>query len=204
MMIKRALFSWLLLLAVAVAGAPAFAQSRIHFDLPSQSLAASLRALGSQASTNVLFESQSVEGRDAPALKAELTLDQALSMLLAGTGLKHRFLDDKTVMVTAVRDAGKSTTDASAAGPPLRLAQEDGTRIDTQAVGGARSAEVGPPAQPSSSDEAESPPEVLVTGTRISRPDFVSQQPIVSVSGSTSRLRARSMSRPRFSSCLSS
>src|SRR5258706_16457705 len=75
------------------------AQSRSTFDLPSQSLAASLRAVASQTGTNVLFDPPLVEGRMAPPLKAQLTLEQAFTKLLAGTGLKYRYLDDKTVTI---------------------------------------------------------------------------------------------------------
>ncbi len=95
---------------LAVASAPR-AQTLAKFDLPSQPLAASLRAVGSQTSTNILFDPPLVEGREAPALKASLTLDEVFTRLLIGTGLKHRFLDDKTVMVI-------SATDPRASEPP--------------------------------------------------------------------------------------
>lgn len=78
------------------------AQTRSSFDLPVQSLATSLRAVASLTGTNVLFDPPLVEGRVAPALKAQLTLDQAFAKLLAGTGLKYRFIDDKTVTIVAV------------------------------------------------------------------------------------------------------
>lgn len=100
-MIKKNSLASLFAVAVLSLVAPVSqAQAMVsQFDLPSQPLPEALRALGSQTSTNVLFDPPLVEGRDAPALKAELTLDQAFARLLAGTGLRHRFLDDKTVMV---------------------------------------------------------------------------------------------------------
>jgi iron complex outermembrane receptor protein len=75
------------------------AQARAQFDLPSQPLSTALRAVGTQTRTNVLFDAALVEGLKAPALKAELTLDEAFVRLLNGSGLQHRFLDDRTVMV---------------------------------------------------------------------------------------------------------
>jgi outer membrane receptor protein involved in Fe transport len=82
-------------------GAPiAMAQPMTRFDLPSQPLADSLRSVGSQTNTNILFDPPLVAGRTAPALKAELTVDQALTRLLAGTGIKHEFLNETTVMLS--------------------------------------------------------------------------------------------------------
>jgi iron complex outermembrane receptor protein len=86
--------------AILVLAVPAVhAQSVAQFDLPSQPMAIALRAVGSLTRTNVLFDPPLVEGLKAPALKAELTTEQAFARLLAGSGLRYRFLDDKTVMV---------------------------------------------------------------------------------------------------------
>src|SRR5258708_26804353 len=87
------------------------AQGSSKFDLPSQSLAASLRAVGSQASVNVLFDPPLVEGLQAPALKAQLTADQAFARLLAGSKLKYRFLDSKTVMVISATEKTQNIAD---------------------------------------------------------------------------------------------
>lgn len=63
-MLRKASFLSLIGVAVMLAALPAaYAQSRAQFDLPPQPLAASLRALGSQTSTNVLFDPPLVEGR---------------------------------------------------------------------------------------------------------------------------------------------
>ena len=95
--------------------APALqAQAVSQFDLPAQPLAVSLRAVGSQTGTNVLFDPPLVEGRDAPALKAKLTVRQAFERLLAGTGLKFRFLDEKTITVIAVTTAHDSVNSIAA------------------------------------------------------------------------------------------
>ena len=81
--------------------APAIAQAMASFDLPSQPLADSLRAVGSQTDTNVLFDPPLVSKHQAPALKATLTIDQALSRLLLGTNIKHEFLNEKTVVLSS-------------------------------------------------------------------------------------------------------
>lgn len=109
---------------------PAAAQDLTQFDLPSQTLAASLRALGSKASLNVLFDPPLVEGREAPPVNSKLTTEQALGQLLTGSGLKYRYLDDKTVMIVPAaatfQTIGASQIERSQASNALRLADARG------------------------------------------------------------------------------
>src|SRR6266404_123980 len=83
------------------AAAAARAQAISAFNLPSQPLAESLKAIGSQTNTNVLVAPQLVDGRQAPALKANLNVDEALSRILAGTGINHKFLNEKTIVLAS-------------------------------------------------------------------------------------------------------
>ena len=76
------------------------AAAAAHLDLPVQSLANSLRAIGSETRTDVLFDPKLVAGMQAPALKADLTAKEALGLLLKGTGLRYEFLNSTTVIVT--------------------------------------------------------------------------------------------------------
>ena len=84
----------------------------VHFDLPRQQLADSLRALGSQTHTNILFDPPLVAGHEAPALEADMTPQQALSRLLSGTGIEFDYLSETTVVLAAqpALGAGSGTT----------------------------------------------------------------------------------------------
>jgi outer membrane receptor protein involved in Fe transport len=101
---------------------PALATPR--FDIPAQPLADSLRAVGSQTGTNILFDPSLVAGREAPALKADLTADQALSHLLADTGIRYEFLNESTVVLASragqstIPAASSSTRSDNSASPP--------------------------------------------------------------------------------------
>jgi len=77
------------------------AAAQIRFDLPPQSLAQALTSVGNLANLNVYFDPRVVDGHQAPALKADVTVDEALSRLLAGTSLKAVRVDDNTVRVVA-------------------------------------------------------------------------------------------------------
>lgn len=114
----------------------ATAQSQTATDLPQQSLAQSLRSLGSQTGTSMLFDPSLVEGRRAPALDAGLTLDEALHKVLSGTGLTYRFIDDKTVAVTAISDKTPSRQAVGKSDKPVVSLDEivvTGSRIATNA-----------------------------------------------------------------------
>ena len=85
---RRLVRSGLIALGCVCQLAYAQATATAHFDLPSQSLADSLRAIGSETKTDVLFNPKLVAGLRAPALKADLTAREAIQRLLKGTGLR--------------------------------------------------------------------------------------------------------------------
>src|SRR5580704_8230627 len=91
--------SKLILLVSAFGCAGADAQTLVHFDLPSQPLARSLKAIGTATNSDVGFSASRVAGLLAPALKADLTVDGALARVLAGTGLRAQHLDDHTIVI---------------------------------------------------------------------------------------------------------
>jgi len=95
--------AWALLaifLALAAAApAPAADQKKHAFDIPAGPLVASLERFSETAGLDVVA-GDAVEGIDAPALKGELTADEALARLLAGTGLAYRFTGENTIAIT--------------------------------------------------------------------------------------------------------
>lgn len=105
----------LVLMALGIAPLAA-AQSTFSFDMPAQPLAESLRTVGSETKVNILVKSDLLAGHLAPALKAQLTADQAFSALLHGTGLRHNFIDEQTVIVGEVLpEVGQATGDSGTA-----------------------------------------------------------------------------------------
>ncbi len=88
------------------------------FNLPAQPLAESLRAVAGQTNSNILFDGKRVQGLTAKALKADLSIDQALEELLTGTGLTYRSADEKTVMIVPVETQPLSSQEPAGASPP--------------------------------------------------------------------------------------
>src|SRR5258708_3357742 len=152
------------------------AQTRSSFDLPAQPLAASLRAVASKTGTNVLFDPPLVEGRVAPALKAQITLDQAFTTLLADTGLTYKYLDEKTVTIISRESSGATDSrrsDQTASNPEANSDKEPGKNTSQDFhVAQVDQATAGPTVEKRKDEQSESkkPPgieEIVVTGTHI-------------------------------------
>ena len=67
--------------------AAAHGETYYEFNLPQQSLADALRAIGHLTNMNILFEPGTVENLTAPALRGRLSPQEALKRVLAGTRL---------------------------------------------------------------------------------------------------------------------
>jgi iron complex outermembrane receptor protein len=105
--------------------AAAYAQIVLQFDVKAQPLTDALRIIAAQTNTNILYDPSLVAGRKVVAFRAQSTLDDALVQLLDGTGLKHQYVNEKTVTLvrpeaqlirassSEIKSAGKSVADAA-------------------------------------------------------------------------------------------
>jgi iron complex outermembrane receptor protein len=169
--IRRGAALWTIL---ALSSGVACAQEAVKFHLPSQSLAAALRAVAGQTHTNILFDKNEVTGVTVNALNAELNLEQALDQLLAGTGLTFKKTDEKTVIIVRPTDpSNRSTAYSSASSAPI----------------GSASGLAGP----SSDDGSDSPKleEIVVTARR--REESISTVPVAITALSAQDIRARNI-----------
>lgn len=87
------------LLTLLLASIAAHAQTTHALNLPPQALSDSLRELGSQAHINVIFDPVAIKNREAPALRGNYELKQALEKLLEGTGFTAEFTSATTVVI---------------------------------------------------------------------------------------------------------
>lgn len=75
--------------------------ARTHsFDIPGQPLARALRALADQSGLQIAYSTAVASGIQAPAVAGTMTTEQALSRLLAGSGLGYSFSGANTVTIT--------------------------------------------------------------------------------------------------------
>ncbi len=172
--IAKLLASILILLSAIPAGA------QIRLDLPAQPLGQSLTALASIGNLTVIFDERDVDGLKAPALKANLTADEALDRLLAGTSLHAMRVDPSTIRVT------RSTPGALSIDTMSKATGEDPRSQDERAWSsspgrfrlaqvnpgeGAIDSRVGGPQNNSTLQNEKTQParldEVVITGTQI-------------------------------------
>ncbi|MCD9033291.1 TonB-dependent receptor [Luteimonas sp. Y-2-2-4F] len=149
-------------MATAAVAAPAAAQTPAqHYAIERQPLGSALNQLAIAADRQIMVAPELVRGLEAPGLSGRYTLDEALSRLLAGTGLSYRESDAGVIIVPVERPAGAAP---QAAAP--------------QAQGGAA---------PGATDLDA----VRVSASRIDRPDFVSPTPILPISAEELSLDTR-------------
>ncbi|WP_206860493.1 TonB-dependent receptor [Lysobacter changpingensis] len=112
---RRILF---LSIALALQTAPVVAQeTRVAVEaIPAQPLDRALNSLSRQTGLQFIYHAQTAGDLRTPAIPAGLAPEQALRQMLAGTGLRHRYLNDATVTIEA--DAASGATPAAAPSAP--------------------------------------------------------------------------------------
>lgn len=68
-------------------------------DIPAQPLSASLRALATQAGIQLVFAPETVGAARGPAIRGEMSVEDALRQLLAGSGLEFRQEGERSFVV---------------------------------------------------------------------------------------------------------
>jgi iron complex outermembrane recepter protein len=171
-------------------------------DIPAEELQLALQALARDRDFQLVYRSELVTGRQSHGAHGELTLSEALTQLLDGTGLTYSYLQDKAITILPLRPApaaNKYTTSFTPDEPitttqPTRsfwdrfhLAQLDqgrGTGIDS--VGNARETDSPAPSEKASGARLE---EVVVTAQR--RAERIEEVPIAVTALSEEALQAR-------------
>ncbi|MBM7062646.1 TonB-dependent siderophore receptor [Pseudomonas sp. UL073] len=85
---------------------PVSQQQVLRFDLPPASLAETLNAIARQSGQVVSLEPALVRGKQAPAVRGEFTVVQALQQALAGSGLQLRLTETGNFSVQPAAEAG--------------------------------------------------------------------------------------------------
>jgi len=112
-------------LAASALSVPALAQERSYrFSIPAQELKTSLRALARTSGQQISFDSGALQGKRAPALTGTLTVRDAVTRLLAGSGLEPSWGRSG---VLVVRPAPKTTGAAYQAPAPRPAAAPSDT-----------------------------------------------------------------------------
>ena len=124
--LRRAALAALMLtssLGTVGAAAPAQAQETARsFDIPAQPLATAVTAFGQQSGLQVSTQASLVDGRTSSAVKGTISPLQALTQLLAGTGLSFRIVGSTVTLEPVPQSAAGAITLG-----PVRVEGEGGT-----------------------------------------------------------------------------
>jgi hypothetical protein len=91
-------------LGVLLALSAATAQPRLDFEIPAQPLASALKQFSARAELQILFAvDDQVLQRPAPAIAGHYRPEEALERLLAGSGLRHTYINSRTAVLSDTR-----------------------------------------------------------------------------------------------------
>lgn len=103
------------------------AASRQPTDIPAQAMDPALRTLAKEMDFQILYRSDVVDNAHSAGAKGDLNADEALKLLLSGTGLTYRYLGEKAVTIfPASETANLRLTQAAPAnsGAPVSIATD--------------------------------------------------------------------------------
>jgi hypothetical protein len=101
--------------------AGAHGETYYEFNLPQQSLADALRAIGRLTNMNILFKPVTVENVTAPALRGRLSPEEAIKRVLAGTKLVVEQTAADSVLIAPARKQETSQPRTSGVSPLTRF-----------------------------------------------------------------------------------
>jgi len=96
-------------------------QPKTDFNIPPQSLELGLVAFSLQADINIIGTSAELQRHVIPGIKGSFTRTEALNLLLEGSGLQYKIINDTAVSISADRLASKDNNYAL----DINLAPED-------------------------------------------------------------------------------
>ncbi len=115
---------------------PAAAQQIHVFNVSASDPASALRAFGAQAGLQILASADDLKGKKLHAVSCEISTEQGLDHLLAGTGLNHRYIGNRAVAL--VSDTAESAGSQAPASGKTTVATSSGdgvSRPDDRGLG---------------------------------------------------------------------
>lgn len=150
---------------------PAFAEEAHGFDIAAADASQAVREFGKQAGVQILVSAALLKEKKLNPVSGRLSTEGALRMLLADTGLTHRYVGERGVVLLSLdedKKSGKAGTrpvaSRSDADMPLRVAQAASAASSSVESQGLPPAPEGGVSRADAEDESKLQ-EVIVTGT---------------------------------------
>jgi iron complex outermembrane recepter protein len=117
--------------AVAMLGAlPAFATEIHRFDIPAQDAPAAIRDFGSQAHVQILVAGEHVKNKQLHAVSGDLSTDEGLQLLLAGSGLIPQYVGERSIALLPA-DQARAAANSTSTDPAQRSSGEAGPKPES-------------------------------------------------------------------------
>jgi iron complex outermembrane receptor protein len=142
--------------------------SKSRFDIPAEDLGKALRDFAIQANYNLSYDPASVRHLQAPAIKGDYTVPDALSLILRGTHLRAVNINENTIQVL---DSASTTTDVNAKHSQAVVRLAYATPDPTPPAQAASDQNIAAPTSSSTTtgdNKTAGLEEIIVTGTNIS------------------------------------
>jgi iron complex outermembrane receptor protein len=186
------------LLAVAVP-LPAAAQEVHAFNVSAQDPAGAIRAFGVQAGVQILASADDLKGKKFNRVSGDISTEQALTVLLAGTGLDHRYVGERAVALVSNDQGNPDAVQVPALGvPPTTVSQSapakrtDLAQVDAKSL--AKTSNGEQPPDKSAEKRVQGLPqidEIVVTARR--REENINSVPVAITALSGDELRRRNI-----------
>lgn len=162
---------------------PSVAQEMHDFDIATHDSASAIRAFGVQSGLQILASADDLRGAKLNPVRGNVPVETALHDMLAGTGLDHRYVGERTVALVKTANTTSAPPTRMAQATPSRQENRGGSPAARQARQSFRiaQAETGAGGRPSGAGgEAApaTPEEVVVTGSRIARSSYDQPTPV--------------------------
>jgi iron complex outermembrane receptor protein len=150
------------LVLAAASSLPAIASEQHGFQIVAGDASSAVREFARESGVQIMAAADTLNGRRLSAVTGEHTTEEALQMLLAGSGLTHQYVGENGVVLTPVKDdstvAEEKTTTSAAPVPQeapkrgfwdrFRLAQTDQGAAVSDSSGGRQGSEPVPRYEP--------------------------------------------------------
>jgi iron complex outermembrane recepter protein len=153
-----------LLLSLPAAPAAITGAEKARFDIPAEDLGKALRDFAVQANCNLSYDPASVKHLQAPAIKGDFTVPDALSIILRGTHLRAVNINENTIQVLDAASAAEANRPTNTAMLRIAYATEpQAPQLPNQNQGAAPT----PSSVPTDDNKTPDLEEIIVTGTNI-------------------------------------
>lgn len=166
--VRPQVFGILLTAAMAVSNAlPAYAQEVHDFEITATDAKRAVHDFGAQAGLQILAAGDNLSGKRFNPISGQLSTEEGLRLMLAGTGLAHRYVGERAIALVSMDEAGESERvgGMQQTPQPIHVAR---LAADVASSNSERSSEMGAlrdaPSPSSSMIELE---EIVVTGSHI-------------------------------------